>query len=505
MADTPHQSFDREPLPEGEEAPPKGTKTMARIRWGILVVLSVFALVMVVNYFGGCSGGGDQAAGAKYYCPMHPTYITDKPGECPICGMTLVLMPKGEKSPDTAQPAPTVMYYCPMDTAYIKDAPGECPICGMDLVVMPPQTKSADTMSGMEGFEVPGAAEVTIEPQRLQMIGIKTGNVERRSLGEQLTLAGSVAADETRTQKVTIRADGWVKELFVDQTGQYVKAGQPLLSIYSQELYQAGQDLLVAKNAADQSTPDTGLTAMRRQLLDAARQRLHLLGLADTDIDAIEQSGTAQSTITLHSPVTGYVLEKSVSPGQYIGMEQTLYTVADLSDVWVIAEVYEQNLSDIKVGQTATLRLAAYPDETFDGKVGFIYPEVSESTRTLRIRLEFANHDLHLRPGMYGNVAIGLGGADVLAVPGEAVMDDGNVKYVFVVSDGKHFTPRKVLIGRTTNDWMEVVGGLTEGEEIVTSANFLIDSESRLKAAVAGMGGATAMPDMPGMSGSEKK
>ncbi|NMC44596.1 MAG: efflux RND transporter periplasmic adaptor subunit [candidate division Zixibacteria bacterium] len=495
MADMTHQSFDQEPMPEGEEAPPKGMKTMAHIRWGILIVLSIFAVFMVVNYFGGCSGGGNQAAAVKYYCPMHPTYITDKPGECPICGMDLIVMPAQSKT------SAAVKYYCPMDTTYIKDAPGECPICGMDLVVMPQKAQASSSMAGMEGFEVPGTAEVTIEPHRLQMIGIRTAKVERRPLDDQITLAGSVAADETRTHKVTIRASGWVKELFVDQTGQYVKAGQPLLSIYSQELYQAGQDLLVAKNSADQNTPDTSLTAMRRKLLDAARQRLHLLGLADTDIDAIEQSGTAQSTITLHSPVSGYVLEKSVSPGQYVGMEQTLYTVADLSMIWVIAEVYEQNLSDVKVGQPATLRLAAYPDETFEGKVGFIYPSVSETTRTIKIRLEFANHDLHLRPGMFGDVAVQLGGENVLAVPAEAVMDDGDVKYVFVVSEGKHFTPRKVSVGRTTTDWMEVVGGLAEGEEVVTSANFLIDSESRLKAAVAGMGGASEKAEIPVAAG----
>lgn len=505
MADMTHQSFDHEPMPEGEEAPPRGTRTMARIRWGILIALSVFALVMVVNYFGGCSGGRDTAAATKYHCPMHPTYISDRPGECPICGMNLVPMPQGETSVPAEQPSETVKYYCPMDTTYISDKPGECPICGMDLVVMPQKSQAPATMAGMEVFEVPGMAEVTIEPQRLQMIGIRTAKVERRPLGEQITLSGSVAADETRTHKVTIRAGGWVKELFVDQTGQYVKAGQPLLSIYSRELYQAGQDLLVAKKSADQKTPDTTLTAMRTQLLDAARRRLLLLGLADSDVAAIEQSETAQATITLHSPVGGYVLEKSVSPGQYVGMEQPLYTVADLSDVWVIAEVYERDLSAINVGQTATLRLTAYPDETFDGRVGFIYPSVSETTRTLKVRLEFPNRDLHLRPGMYGDVALRLGGENVLAVPAEAVMDDGKIEYVFVVSDGKHFTPRKVLIGRTTSDWMEVVGGLGEGEEIVTSANFLIDSESRLKAAVAGMGGGASMPDRPAMNGDEKQ
>jgi membrane fusion protein, copper/silver efflux system len=423
--DTPHMPDAHEPMPEGEEAPPKGVKTMARIRWGILIGLSVFALVMIIGYFGLFAGGGEKAAAVKYYCPMHPTYVSDKPGECPICGMDLVLMPDSGKAPEAEKP-----------TAAAPS--GE--MAGMPGMETPSSPKPSGATAGMEGFEVPGTSEVTIEPQRLQMIGIKTAKVERRLLGEKITLAGYVAADETRTRKVTIRAGGWVKELFVDKTGQYVDAGQPLLSIYSQELYQAGQDLLVAMKSADQKATDTSLTTMRQQLLEAARQRLQLLGLSDKDIAAIEQTGTAPATITLHSPVAGYVLEKSVSPGQYVGMEQTLYTVADLSTIWVLAEVYEQNLSDIKVGQTAMLHMTAYPEEPFEGKVSFIYPSISEATRTLKVRLEFANHGMHLRPGMYGEVAVERGGAETLAIPADAVMDDGSVKYVFVVSDGKHFT-----------------------------------------------------------------
>lgn len=491
--DMPHMPDAHQPMPEGEEAPPKGVKTMAHVRWGILIGLSIFALVMIIGYFGLFAGGGDKAAAEKYYCPMHPTYISDKPGECPICGMDLVKMPDSGKAPEVEEPTAA--------------APSGG-MAGMPGMEGPSSTVSSDSMAGMagmEGFEVPGTSEVTIEPQRLQMIGIRTAKVERRLLGEKITLAGYIAADETRTQKVTIRAGGWVKELFVDKTGQYVKAGQPLLSIYSQELYQAGQDLLVAKKSSEQKAADTSLTAMRQQLLDAARQRLQLLGLSDNDIATIEQTGAAQATITLHSPVAGYVMDKSVSPGQFVGMQQPLYTVADLSTVWVMAEVYEQNLSDIKVGQSAVLHLTAYPEETFEGKVGFIYPSISETTRTLKVRLEFVNHDMHLRPGMYGEVEIARGGSEVLAVPADAVMDDGAVKYVFVVSDGKHFTPRKVMVGRTTGDWMEVVSGLAEGEEIVTSANFLIDSESRLKAAVAGIGGASGKTATPPAAAGEHK
>ena len=487
--DTPHMPNAHEPMPEGEEAPPKGVKTMTKIRWGILIVMSIFAVVMIIGYFGLFAGGGEKAAVQKYYCPMHPTYVSDKPGECPICGMTLVPMPESGKAPEVEEP------------------PTEAPsggMAGMPGMEMPSAPTPSSAAAGTEPSEVPGTAEVTIEPQRLQLIDIRTAKVERRLLGEKFTLAGYVAADETRTEKVTIRAGGWVKELFVDKTGQYVDAGQPLLSIYSQDLYKAGQDLLVASKSADQKAADTSLATMRQQLLEAARRRLRLLGLSDKEIAAVEQTGTAPTTITLHSPAAGYVLEKSVSPGQFVGTEQSLYTVADLSTVWIIAEVYEQNVSDIKVGQSATLHLTAYPGESFEGKVAFIYPSISETTRTLKVRLEFANHNLHLRPGMYGEVAVERGGPATLAVPADAVMDNGDVQYVFVVTGGKHFTPRRVTVGRTSEDWEEITSGLAEGEEIVSSANFLIDSESRLKAAVAGMGGDGTMPDMPGMSGEQK-
>jgi Cu(I)/Ag(I) efflux system membrane fusion protein len=505
----PHEEYnpyEHEPLPEGEEAPPPYVRTMAIVRWLILGAISIFALVMVLNHFGATPWSTVQASATQYHCPMHPTYVSNQPGECPICGMNLVPISddgKGATATDSMKrdsgmtmPADSLpkakpgQWTCPMDPEIISDKPGECPKCGMDLEQVPQPTSGTGAKEDMSSTgTVPGLVSVTIEPQRLQLTGIRTDKVQRRSLADKLRLAGYVTTDETRTANVHIRTSGWVRNLLVDQTGQYVKAGQPLLTIYSPDLAQAQQDLIVARKATQKTIADPELTYMRKQLLDAARQKLRLLGLSDQDISAVEGSDSVGSDLTLRSPVSGYVLEKTVLPGQFIGADQNLFTIADLSTIWVLADVYEQDFARIKIGQSAEMTLTALPGETIAGKVAFIYPSVSAQSRTLRVRLEFANPSLLLRPGMYADLQLLQDNEPVLALPTDAVMDGGETKYAFVMHDGKHFEPRLLKLGRSGGDWTEVLSGLSEGDEVVTSANFLIDSESRLKAAIAGMGG----------------
>jgi RND family efflux transporter MFP subunit len=510
-----YNPLDHEPLPEGEEAPPPYVHTMAIIRWVILGALSLFALVMVLNYFGATPWAATTTQSTQYHCPMHPTYVSNQPGECPICGMSLVpINAEGKEvakpdsmkmtsaetmSADSMPRAKPGQYTCPMDPEIISDKPARCPKCGMKLVQVSPSTAAGTAMPGMSSTPaedhpsstgtVPGLVSVTIEPERLQLIGLRTMLVERRSLEDKLRLAGYVTSDETRTANVQVRVSGWVKKLFVDQTGQYVKVGQPLLSIYSQELAQAQQDLIVARQAVDKAASDSEMVALREQLLSSARTRLQLLGLSARDIETQEKTDTLASELILRSPATGYVMEKNVLQGQYVGPDQNLFTIADLSRIWVLADVYEQDLASVNVGQKALMRLSALPGEEFAGTVGFIYPTISEKTRTLKVRLEFADSGGKLRPGMYADVEIDKGGEPVLAVPTEAVMDGGETRYAFVVHDRKHFEPRLLTLGNTTGDWVEVISGLSEGDEVVTSANFLIDSESRLKAAISGMGG----------------
>ncbi len=517
-----YDPFEHEPMPEGEEDAPRFTHTMAVVRWFILGGMTLFALIMILNYFGLTPGSGAAAAPIQYHCPMHPTYVSNQPGECPICGMTLVPIDASGKEinkpakveaaaaaiPATSQPlAKPGQYTCPMDPEVISDKPGKCPICGMNLVQVPPAKDSSpqgQDMSGMSGMgdqtghtaynpadmgssPVPGLVPITLEPHRLQLIGVRTGTVAQRSLDGTLRLVGYITPDETKLSNIHVRFNGWVKQLSVDQTGQFVKAGQKLLSVYSPDLFQAENEYIIARQSTlrvgDQVLKDT-----RNELLNASRQRLDLLGVPTEEITRLDSAKAPDSELWVRSPYSGYVLEKNVVVGQFIGPDQNLFSIGDLSKVWVLADVYERDLEKIKVGQAAHMTASAYPGESFDGMVSFLYPSVSEQTRTLKIRIEFSNPANRLKPGMYAEIDLAGQGNSVLAVPADAVMDDGDRQYAFVVHDGTHFEPRLLKLGRSTDDYFEVLAGLSEGERVVTSANFLIDSESRLKAAIAGMG-----------------
>jgi RND family efflux transporter MFP subunit len=273
------------------------------------------------------------------------------------------------------------------------------------------------------------------------------------------------------------------------------------MSLYSQDLYQAEQDFMIARDSYRRSdSADSALTEMRRQLYEAARQRLSLLGLSDGDLDDVEKSELPSPQMMLRSPFSGYVLEKSVYSGQYLSPDQNLLTIADLSTVWVLGDVYEKDIPYVHEGQSARMRLTAIPGEEFQGTIGYLYPSISEKTRTMKVRLQFSDPRMRFRPGMYAEVQVQRETNQALVVPADAVMDGGSVQYAFVVHNGTHFEPRLIKVGSSSDDWVQVLSGLNEGEEVVTSANFLIDSESRLKAAVAGMG---AMPGMESMSGTD--
>jgi RND family efflux transporter MFP subunit len=428
-----------------DTAPPRFAKTMGVVRWAIFGAMTVFAIVMVLSHFGATPRASDGDDTTQFHCPMHPTYVVDQKGDCPICGMSLV----------------------------------------------PVKSGSADDASHTAGravgpSAVPGLVPVTLEPRRVQMIGVRTGRVERRAMDTDMRLAGYVTVDETRTATVNARTSGWVEALHVDQTGEAVSRGVPLLALYSQDIYAAGQDLLNALASFNRATVDSALSLSRRRVLDAARDRLRLLGMSADDVARLEETGDVNTLFTLRSPFSGVVLEKNVVDGQFVTPDQALFRIADLGTVWVVADVYERDIASVRAGAPAQLSVAAFPGETFDGKIAFVYPTVSEATRTLKVRIEFSNPSLRLRPGMYAEVAIAAGGPEEIAVPAEAVMDGGKTQYTFVVRDRTTFEPRLVTTGRRFDGWVEILSGLEVGEQVVTSANFLIDSESRLQAAVAG-------------------
>lgn len=478
-----------EPLPEGVEEPPPLTRTMSVVRWILFGGMCVFALVMVLGYFGMTPWAADGTSGQQYHCPMHPTYVSNQPGDCPICGMSLV--PIGDKSgAETMEDSGNAwmretqakhgQFGCPMDPQVVSDSAGRCPVCRMFLVQVD-TTKLVN--AGQTESNVPGLVAVMLAPERVQLIGLKTALVENRLVTDPLRLVGYITPDETRLAEVQVRASGWVQELYVNETGQRVEKGAPLLSLYSPELYQAWQDYQSARKA-ELLTTDSTMKAIKREITEASKRRLRFFGLNEADV---EQGGSSGSNLTLRSPVAGHVLSKSVQSGQYIGPGQSLLTIADLSVVWVVAEVYERDLGRVRIGDSATI---SYSDskERSRGRIAYIYPTVAADTRTTRARIEVNNASMTLRPGMYADVLVSKDASASLAVPADAILDGGETQYAFVVHDGSHFVPRLVTLGRRGDDWVEVISGLSEGDRVVTSANFLIDSESRLQAAIAGMG-----------------
>lgn len=331
---------------------------------------------------------------------------------------------------------------------------------------------------------------VQISPERQQLIGVRFGTVEKRALQKDIRTVGRIDFDEKRIGIVSPKISGWIEALYVDFTGRFVRKGEPLLAIYSPELVATQEEYLLALTAKQEwsQSPFAEVAQGGRLLAESARRRLKLWDISDAQIQALEEGREPSKTLTLYSPFTGYVLEKMVNPGQFVEAGMALFKIADLSVVWMIADIYEYELPAIRVGQQAAIRMAYYPGETFTGRAIYIYPYLDPQTRTARVRYEFANPHGRLKPEMFTNVEITVRLGERLAVPEGAVIETG-VRQVVIVDRGSgYFEPREVRLGAKAGEFFEVLDGLKAGERVVTSANFLIDSESKLKEAVGGMG-----------------
>lgn len=335
-----------------------------------------------------------------------------------------------------------------------------------------------------------GQAYAMVKPARQQLIGVKTDVVDMQTLQTVIRAVGRVEYDEQRITHVSLRMAGWVEDLFVDYTGQLVRKGQPLFTLYSQELVATQEEYLLALRTKDeiQDTPLLEVREQGEQLLEAAHDRLRLWTITDNQIEELARRGKPQTYVTIYSPATGFVVDKKVFKGVYVKPEMTVYSIANLSTVWVLAEVFEYEVPFIAVGQSGTLTLDAYSDEIFHGKITYIYPYLNQQARTVKVRLEFKNPTLRLKPDMYGTVRIQVNRGNTLAVPEEAVLDSGIRKVVFVVRGEGMFEPREVTLGPKVGSYYEVVEGLQKGERIVTSGTFLLDSESKLMASTNMMG-----------------
>jgi RND family efflux transporter MFP subunit len=346
----------------------------------------------------------------------------------------------------------------------------------------------------------PALVPVQLSPERMQSIGVRTGRVQRKAVNDEIRVTGNVAVDETRLAYVQVRYSGYVQKVFADATYQYLRKGQPLFTIYSPDLAATEREYLVAKENQQRVAASTvpGVTEGAASLLEAVTERLKQWGVTQQEITRLESTGQVQQELTVESPVSGYITERNALPNLTVQPDTRLYTVADLSTVWVFAEVFQNDLGRIKIGDRATLSVDAYPSRTFEGRVNFIYPQVDTMTRTVRARLAFSNPGLKLTPGMFVNVALKLGGGTQLVIPATGVLQSGIQQVVFVNRGDGYLEPREVELGARAGDDFVVLKGLKEGEEIVTSANFLVDSESQLQAA---LGSFTPPPPGAGTAG----
>lgn len=448
-----------------------------KLPWILTILLTItLVVVLVARPNTHSSAGATTSAGEKkvlyWIDAMNPTHKFDKPGKAPD-GMDLVPV---YADADTHAKAPggekKVLYWVdPMHPAYKSDKPGKAPDCGMELVPV------YDDGSGPATSNVSGYANVKLTSDRQQLIGVQTGTTEMRSLGRSVRTVGRVAVDETRLYKITTKFDGYIEKLYVNVTGQQIRKGQPLFSVYSPDLLATQQEYLLALRAAKQSP----------SLLAAARQRLLLWDVTNAEIRQLERSGVARKSVTIYSPASGFVLNKIAIAGARVTAGEPLFEIANLDHVWIQADVYESELPFIRVGATATTTLSYLPGRTWKGSVTFIAPIVDPMTRTVKVRSEFDNADGALKPDMFGDVVIQQPARQVVVVPDSAVLQTGTRSVVFVVKGNGTFEPREVSVGTKTDQVYEVRSGLAAGEKVVTQANFLIDSESRLKAALAQM------------------
>ena len=394
----------------------------------------IIALALVLALVG-CSKSHDHSAEAgrpaaasvkqRYHCPMHPTYVSDKPGDCPICNMALVPMEQDEHEAAVA---------------------------------------------------FAGRVAIKLSPEKQQLIGLTTAPVEMRELQPSIRTVGRVDYAEPNVAWINTKIMGWIEKLHVDATGQYVKKGDPLLEIYSPDLVTAQREYLVAGESTKES----------------ARRRLELWDITENQIQELESTGKPRKTLVIASPMDGYVVEKTALAGKSVMPGENLYRIADLTRVWIYADVYEYEMAHVKAGQQAYVTASYAGARPVIGKVSYIYPYLEAQTRTVKVRIESPNPNLRLKPEMYVDVGIELAGDKVLAIPASAVIDTGARQIAFVDAGEGRLEPRELHIGTRTDDYFEVISGVAEGERVVTRALFLVDSESQLKAAIAGMGAAGA-------------
>jgi Cu(I)/Ag(I) efflux system membrane fusion protein len=372
-------------------------------------------------------------------------------------------------------------YRSPMDPKQTSAVPRKDAM-GMDYVPV-----YVEEASARSDTEVKGRATITIDPARQQMIGLRTAPVVLGEVGGAFRTVGRIEVDPTLVKKTNVKVEGYVEHVYVNFAGQRVHKGEPLFSIYSPALLSAQQEYVLALQAG--STPGAGSAAQNAALLAATRRKLELWDIPARELERLEQTRTPDKTLTILSPIAGVVTAKNIVEGSHLNAGDAPYEITDLSMVWVMVDAYESDLARVRVGMAATLTLPAYANREFRGSVQFIDPMLDPSTRTVKVHLHFANPLGELMPQLYGEVVLKGETRTGLSVPLDAVIRSGNKAVVFVALDGGKFRPAEVQLGQRSGDQIEVISGVSADQRVVTRANFLVDSESQLRASLADVAG----------------
>jgi len=402
-------------------------------------------------------------ADPNYVCPMHPQIVRGEPGSCPICGMDLVQVEQQE--PEAKKERKILYWVAPMDPNYRRDEPGKSPM-GMDLVPFYEPEESG--------------AVVTISPAMINNMGVRTTTVESGRLWRKIDTVGYIDYDETKLSHVHLRTDGWIQELVAKSEGERVKKGEKLFEFYSPSIVNAMEEYVQALNSKT------------RSLIRASTDRLQSLGVSNQQIKQLAKTRRVPQTISVFAPQDGVVSQLKVREGMFVKPGTVTMSLADLSSVWLLAEVFERQANWVKVGQLADVTLGFIPGKTWEGKVEYVYPQLDNKTRTLKARLRFDNPGEQLKPNMFAKVSI-YGGAknELLTIPAEALIRTGKEQRVIIDKGEGKFVPRDVIAGMESGGFIEIKKGLREGEKIVLSGHFLIDSEASLKASLMRMSEAT--------------
>jgi RND family efflux transporter MFP subunit len=447
----------------------------------IIVVALVAALLggVALGYRFGRAGRTTAPAtdmtqrGALYHCPMHPRIVSDKPGQCPICQMTLV------KNVDEPRSKRTI-YRSTMNPNEISDHPGN------DSMGMAMAPEEIDEPAAGAEPHVEGLASLALSTRKRQLLGARTVRAEVAPFVKVVRAVGQIAIDERRMQHVHTKIQGWIEHLHAGAVGETVRKGDPLLTIYSPELLASQREYLVALDQRARvaaSAPD--VTADAEHLVEAATRRLLLQDMTETQIVELARTREAQRVVTLYSPVSGTITARNVSHGERIESATSLLDIADLERVWVLADVYESELSWVHHGQEAVIALSYLPGRAYTGRVSLMSPLLDSTTRTVKVRVELDNRDLELRPGMFASVELHADLGRRLGVPKDAVLRSGTRNIVFISPTDGSFEPREVELGLELPDRWEIRKGLTEGDHVLAAGNFFLDAESKLKAALA--------------------